>query len=74
MHELSIAEALLDQVRRHLPPGSRVLTIRVEAGARRCIEEQALNLAWEALTQDTDLANSRLELATLPWTLRCNTC
>jgi len=74
MHELSIAEALLDQVRRHAPPGSRILSVSVEAGAGQSIEEDCLQLAWQALTRDTELGHAVLHVTTLPWTLKCNTC
>jgi len=74
MHEVSIANALLAQVRRHTPAGARAIVIRVEAGPRQSIDGQALAWAWEASTLETELAGSRLEFTALPYMLTCRTC
>lgn len=74
MHELSIAEALLEQVRRHTPPGQCATLIHVEAGPLQAIDADALQFAWKALTASSDLVSATLELTTLPWHLTCSRC
>jgi len=74
MHELSIAEALVQQVRRHAPPGAKVKQVKLRIGPLRGIEEQAMHWAWSAATADSELAGSQLEMEMLPWPLHCNAC
>lgn len=74
MHELSIAEALLEQVRRHAPAGNRVMEVRVEAGMQRAIDATALEWAWQAVAEGTDLADAKLMFTELPYTLTCRHC
>ena len=74
MHETSIAEALIEQVRRHTPPGHRVTLVRVEAGPYQAINPQALEWAWQIVTDGTDLARAKLEFRALPFSLTCSQC
>ncbi len=74
MHELSIALALLQQVRTHTPAGTRVTHAHVEAGPLQSIDPDALEFAWQAATQNTDLAHVTLHYRALPWRIICNTC
>jgi hydrogenase nickel incorporation protein HypA/HybF len=74
MHELSIAEALVDQVRSHIPPGTRLTSAFVEAGALQSIDPECLQTAWDALTASTPLAGAQLRIKLLPWTLICPQC
>ncbi len=74
MHELSIAVALIDTVRRAAPAGAVVRIVHVRAGPMRAIAPEALDWAWQAATADSDLAGSTIDLDTLPWTLHCPTC
>ncbi len=73
MHEFSIAEAIARQVERHAPPG-RVASVEVRAGALRGLDAEALRMCWDAVTHDTPLRGSSLELDLLPWTLTCTAC
>ena len=74
MHELSIATALCDQVRRHTPAGSTATRIRIEAGPLQSIDPDALAFAWQSITDKTDLAASQLEITIHPWQLTCEKC
>ena len=74
MHELSLAEALLSQVRRHTPADHRATLIRVEAGPYQAIDPQALAWAWEALAAETELAHARLDFKALPFAMTCTGC
>jgi len=74
MHEMSIADALLEQVRRHSPDGQRAVVLRVEAGALSSIDPEALQMAWQAVTTETELERCKLELTCLPFSLSCPKC
>jgi hydrogenase nickel incorporation protein HypA/HybF len=74
MHETSIAQALIEQVRRHTPPGHIAAIARVEAGPYQAINPQALDWAWQIVTDGTELAGSKLDFTALPFTLDCPQC
>jgi hydrogenase nickel incorporation protein HypA/HybF len=74
MHETSIAQALIEQVRRHTPAGHLVAAVRVEAGPYQAINPQALDWAWQIVTDGTDLARTKLEFTALPFALTCVKC
>jgi Zn finger protein HypA/HybF involved in hydrogenase expression len=72
MHELSIAEAILDLAREHVPTGKRLTSVTVRAGRLRAIDHDAMELAWAAVTDGGDAVSLDLQLS--PWTLRCGQC
>lgn len=74
MHEFSLATSLVDLVIANCPDDELLDTVTIEAGPMRGIEPQAMQWAWEAATQDTVIAGSRLELIQQPWTLHCPDC
>ncbi len=74
MHEFSIAEALADQVKRHVPEGAKVHRVEIVVGALRGIEPEALQMSWQAVTLDTVLEGSLLLIERRPWTLTCPDC
>jgi hydrogenase nickel insertion protein HypA len=74
MHEMSIAQALVEQVRRHTPQGHHATIVRVEVGPLQGIDPAALQMAWEANTCGTELCGAKLEIAALPYKLTCPRC
>ena len=74
MHELSLASAMFDIVRRHVPEGTVLRRVRMVAGPLRSIEPLAMDFAWKAVTRDAGLGDVHLELRILPWKLRCPDC
>lgn len=74
MHEFSIAQAVIEQVRVHTPAGATVRRVTIESGPMRGIVLEAMRWAWQAATDGTDLAASRIDIVQLPWTLRCPSC
>jgi Zn finger protein HypA/HybF involved in hydrogenase expression len=74
MHEMSIAESILEIARRHTPDGQRLIAVSVRAGPLRAIDESAMALAWQATTAGSPAAGCRLDLNLLPWHLRCPEC
>lgn len=74
MHEFSIAEAVLGQVREHAPPGTRVREVHLRAGALQMIDPEALAMAWTACSQETELRDCRLILHELSPRRKCRSC
>jgi len=62
MHEFSIAEALLERVRNHLPENTMLKSASIRTGLLRRIDPDALQMAWQALTQPGVMENSQLIL------------
>ncbi len=74
MHELSIAKAIIDQVRENAPKNTTVQTVYVVAGPMRAIDPIAMEWAWLASTDGTDLEGSQLDMELSPWMLHCPKC
>jgi len=76
MHEMSIAQAILDLARGHVPSGAVLRTVRVRVGPLRGIDPQCMQWAWDALMAEQPSAAGppALELTTLPWQMRCAGC
>ena len=74
MHELSIARTLVHLANEHRPAGCALEQIRVQVGPLQAIDVEAMQFAWQAASQDTNLAHATLELILLPWRLQCPDC
>ena len=72
MHEISIAQAILELAQSHVPAGSVLRKVHVLAGPMRAIDPLAMDLAWRALTDDADPPQLALDLH--PWTVECVQC
>jgi hydrogenase nickel incorporation protein HypA/HybF len=74
MHEMSIAAALIDLTREHVPSDARVRVVRVRVGPMQAIEPEAMTFAWEAATSGTAMDGAELTLTCVPWSLHCRAC
>lgn len=80
MHELSIATALYEQVKRHTPAGAVVRQARVLIGPMQGIEPDSLRFGWEATwKQDGRQGQNAQEVPELVldlpgWKLSCPQC
>ena len=74
MHETSIACAIWDLARDHVPAGAVLRAVRVSAGPMRGIEHESMQWAWRALLEEQKTPNVELELTILPWKVRCGHC
>ncbi len=76
MHELSIASAILDSVRKEAEkrPGVRVTKVGVRIGALSGVEPEALSFGFSALVQGSDLDPLALEIESVPRRQRCPAC
>jgi hydrogenase nickel incorporation protein HypA/HybF len=73
MHELALAEAIVETVRRHAA-GREVARVAVRIGHLRQVVPDALTFSWEMLTAGTVLAECRLEIDHVPAVIVCHEC
>jgi hydrogenase nickel incorporation protein HypA/HybF len=73
MHELSIAEAIVDIAQRHAA-GRRVYRVDVRVGHLRQVVPDALTFAFELLVTGTALDGAQLSIEEVPAEVRCREC
>ena len=73
MHELSIAESVVDIASRHAG-GRRVYSVELKVGALRQVVPSALEFAFELLTNGTELEGAELLIEEVPARGRCRAC
>ena len=77
MHEISLAQGILDVVRRHAEAsGSQgsIRRIKLRIGAYTQVDVQALLTAFQAVAAQTPAANAELLVERVPVRLRCREC
>jgi len=76
MHELSIAQALAEQVQRAAQAhgARRVTGVTVAVGALSGVDPEALALAFPLAVEDTPLAGVGLTVTAVPAGVRCRAC
>jgi hydrogenase nickel incorporation protein HypA/HybF len=76
MHELSIAESIVDIVRQHVAPDRlcAVRSVGVKVGACSGVVPDSLEFSYQAITSGTPLAQSMLALECIPFVVRCRQC
>ena len=76
MHELSIAQSILDIVNQHLPADNTaaVKSVKVRIGKLSNVLPDSLLFCFEAITKDSDFENTRLILNIIPITIECKDC
>jgi hydrogenase nickel incorporation protein HypA/HybF len=76
MHELSVAQSIVDIVRQHVPepdlPNVRVVQLKI--GASAGIVQDSLEFSFGVITADTPMAHAALTIETIPFTVKCNQC
>ncbi|MCC6682177.1 MAG: hydrogenase maturation nickel metallochaperone HypA [Phycisphaeraceae bacterium] len=76
MHELSIANAIIDQVTEALRDegDAAVSVVRVRIGAWSGVVAEALDFAWTAATPGSRVEGSQLEIEKIPGAAWCPRC
>ncbi len=76
MHELSIAQNILEIVREHLPAEvpCQVKSVRIRVGYGAGIVPDSLEFCFSALIAKTPLQGAVLEIERVPFVVKCNTC
>jgi hydrogenase nickel incorporation protein HypA/HybF len=76
MHELSIAQSIVDIVGQYVPPeqGAEVRTVNVRVGALAGIVPESLAFCFTAITAGTPLAHAALAVDFIPYRVCCAAC
>lgn len=76
MHELSIAESILDAVRLELLryPGSKPVRVGLRIGQLSAVDIDSLNFCFESVVRGTDWELLTLDAKSCPPTRRCLAC
>ena len=73
MHELSIAQAIVDVATRHAA-GRRVVKVEVKVGYLRQVVPDSLDFAFGLVTQGTALNSAQLVISHIPAAGSCRDC
>lgn len=76
MHELSIAENIVEIIHQYVPVDDRKRVQRVftSVGEQSGVVADSLEFSYQAITASTDLEWSHLEIETVPFIVRCKEC
>ena len=76
MHELSIAESILDAVRAELRgyPGARPLRVGLRIGELAAVDIDSLSFCFESIVRGTEWESLTLDAKICPPTRRCRDC
>jgi hydrogenase nickel incorporation protein HypA/HybF len=74
MHELSIAQSILDIIREQVPENQHVKSVKVRIGEMSGVVPDSLEFCFTSITADTPLASARLDIDHLPFILFCADC
>ena len=76
MHELSIAQSILDTVVAEAQEhrAQRVVCVRLRIGELTAIVRDALTFSFEILAKDTCAEGAVLDIEHVPWQVRCGSC
>jgi hydrogenase nickel incorporation protein HypA/HybF len=76
MHELSIAESILDAVRKEiaLHPGVYPARVGVRIGSMAAIDPESLSFCFNAVVQGTEWDSLKLDMNVVPAQRICNSC
>ena len=76
MHELSVAQSIIELIQRHVPETEwdRVAAVRLKIGAIAGIVPESLEFSFQAITAASTLSHAHLEIESIPSRIHCNTC
>jgi hydrogenase nickel incorporation protein HypA/HybF len=76
MHELSIANSVLEAVRAEIQrrPGARLLKVGLRVGELAGVDPEALSFGFQALVRGTEFEPATLEIESRPRRQRCREC
>jgi len=76
MHELSVAQSIVDIIRQHVPEPElpNVRTVRLKIGTVAGIVQDSLEFSFGVITAETPLAQAALTVESIPFAIRCNKC
>lgn len=76
MHELSIAQSIVDIIHQYVPEDQAgdVRLVRIKVGPLAGVVPDSLDFCFEAIVNDTSLSKARLDIEETPLQSQCVTC
>jgi hydrogenase nickel incorporation protein HypA/HybF len=74
VHELSLAQAIVDTVCERAAVARDVRRVSVRVGHLRQVVPDSLLFSWDLLIEGTDLAGCALDIEHVPAVVRCRAC
>ena len=76
MHELSIAQGIVDIVQQYVPGHRRqdIRSVRVDVGELSGVVPDSLEFSFEAIVSGTPMESARLEIRRIPVVMHCPDC
>jgi hydrogenase nickel incorporation protein HypA/HybF len=76
MHELSVAQNIVDIIEQHVPVPDlpKVRTVHLRIGTAAGIVVDSLEFSFGVITNETALNHAALAVESVPFLIRCNTC
>ena len=75
MHEMSIAQNIIEIVQQHLPSEEvEVKSVKMKIGELAGIVIDSLEFCYSAMTKETKLEHAVLEIENIPIKISCNLC
>lgn len=76
MHELSLAQDIIDTVQQNVPKEEICLVkfVVIKVGAFAGVVTDSLKFSFQAITSGTELDGAELEIIDIPFLLKCNFC
>jgi hydrogenase nickel incorporation protein HypA/HybF len=76
MHELSIASSIVDSVLAFAEedPARKIVKVILQIGELTCVEHEQLSFCYMAITRETPLEDSTVEIETINAEVNCSHC
>jgi hydrogenase nickel incorporation protein HypA/HybF len=76
VHELSFAESIVDIIHQSVPDEELkdVRVVRLKIGALSGVVADSLDFCFTAISAETSLAQARLEIEQIPFSVLCKSC
>ena len=76
MHELSIAQSILDIIQQHVEQKDweRVRTVHLKIGTMAGVVPDSLVFSFQVITAETPLKQAQLAIESIPFRIQCNAC
>lgn len=74
MHELSIAQNIIDLVRENIDGKTNVKNIYLKLGEISGVIPDSLEFCFDVITKETELEGAKLVIEKIPVTAKCNKC
>ena len=76
MHELSVAQSIVEIIQQHVPQSDweHVRAVRLKIGSAAGIVPESLEFSFQAITAESVFNHAMLEIESIPFRIHCNTC